>query len=30
MGTTLELHRLAEADDLIDRLDVGVVQRVLL
>ena len=30
MRTTLEPHRLAEADELIDRLDVGVMQRLLL
>jgi HAD superfamily hydrolase (TIGR01509 family) len=29
MRTTLEPHRLAEADELIDRLDVGVMQRLL-
>jgi HAD superfamily hydrolase (TIGR01509 family) len=30
MRTTLEPHRLAEADELLDRLDVGVMQRLLL
>jgi beta-phosphoglucomutase len=30
MRTTLEPHRLAEADELVDRLDVGVMQRLLL